>query len=137
MEIKYSYAGSVKVVLLSEADYINYFYIKTVLKRFGAEVLVARNQNEAINLIHQFPEISLMFYDLTMMINDHIACIKIIRSIRKDLPIVATNAYPLSIDIEKSITEGFDEILSQPVKKETLISTLNKYLNMAPAERKN
>jgi CheY-like chemotaxis protein len=137
LEIQYSYSGAVKVVLLAEADVINYFYIKTVCKRLGVEVLVARNPNEAINLIQQFPEINLMFFDLTRMIINHIACIKIIKSIRKDLHIVATNAYPLSIDIEKSKKEGFDEILSQPVKMETLISTINKYLNMASEERRS
>jgi PAS domain S-box-containing protein len=118
-------------VLLAEDEANSLYYLKTILKSVGVNVFEARNGGEAVTLCRKNPEISLVLMDLQMPVMDGITATLIIKSIRTNLPVIATTAYAFNSDKEKCIAAGFDDFLSKPIKKETLIYTMSKYLNIS------
>ncbi len=53
---------------------------------------------------------------------------KIIKNIRKELPIIAQTAFALNEDKEKTLLAGFDEYITKPIAKNALLKLLNKFL---------
>jgi CheY-like chemotaxis protein len=53
---------------------------------------------------------------------------KEIKKIRPNLPIIAQTAFALLGDKSKSIENGCDDYISKPVKKDSLIKLIQKYL---------
>ena len=54
---------------------------------------------------------------------------KLIKAHNKNVPVIAQTAYALAGEREFSISEGCDDYISKPIKKETLFELLNKHLN--------
>jgi PAS domain S-box-containing protein len=129
-ETQLSDSNTRKTILVAEDEIHNSFFIKTVLKRLGLKVIEARNGSEAVNLIRNVPEISLVLMDIKMPVMDGITATNLIKSIRNNLPVIATTAYAYSNDKEESNAAGFDDFLTKPISKETIISTVGKYLNI-------
>jgi CheY-like chemotaxis protein len=54
---------------------------------------------------------------------------KLIKEINPNIPIIAQTAYAMVEDKIKGVSSGCDDYLSKPIKPETLINTLKKYLS--------
>ena len=57
-----------------------------------------------------------------------------IRKVDKKVPIIALTAYAFTNDRERSLEAGCNEYLSKPVRLETLIETIVKYLRITPVK---
>ena len=60
---------------------------------------------------------------------DGITATRIIKSFKSTLPIIATTAYALSSDRERCMDAGCNDYLSKPIRKDQLISMMNKYMS--------
>ena len=52
---------------------------------------------------------------------------KLIRGFRPDLPIIATTAYAQTGDEERFLSEGCNDYLAKPIRKEKLMEIIKKY----------
>ncbi len=75
------------------------------------------------------PDITLVLMDIKMPVMDGIEATHLIKSFRKDLPIVAVTAHAQSGDAFKIKEAGCDEYISKPIKKAKLLSLIQKYSN--------
>ena len=117
-----------KTILLAEDESANSMYIKAVLKSTGINIICAENGLEAVEKCKLISDIGLVLMDVKMPEMDGLTATRIIKSLRKDLPIIATTAFALSSDREKCLEAGCDDYLAKPIKKDLLITMMNEYL---------
>ncbi|CUR30620.1 Multi-sensor hybrid histidine kinase (fragment) [Planktothrix tepida PCC 9214] len=119
------------VILLAEDHEANVITISRYLKAKGYQVILAKNGQEAINLVKsQSPDLILM--DIQMPIMNGLEAIK---QIREDsdhrlatLPIIALTALATTKDQEKCLEAGANDYLAKPVKLSQLTSTIQEIL---------
>jgi PAS domain S-box-containing protein len=118
-----------KSILIAEDEELNLFYIQTVLKKTGINILIANNGLEAVELCKKHDEISIVLMDVKMPEMDGLTATRIIKTFRKSLPIIATTAFALSSDGVKCYEAGCDEYLPKPIKKDHIYLMINKYIS--------
>jgi hypothetical protein len=120
-----------RTVLLVDDDARNIFALSSVLERRGMNVLTATNGSEAVSMVEQEPDISMVLMDIMMPGMDGYETIEAIRmnpSLRR-LPIVALTAKAMKGDREKCLEAGASDYLAKPVNTEQLLSALRMWLH--------
>jgi signal transduction histidine kinase/CheY-like chemotaxis protein len=116
-------------VLIAEDDELNFVFFKTLLNRIDCEYKHAQNGIEAVELCRRHPEIDLILMDIKMPVMNGIVATKLIREFRPELPIIAITAYAQTGDEQRFLQAGCNGYLAKPIKKDDLITLINKYIN--------
>ncbi len=117
-------------VLIVDDDVRNIFALTTLLEHQDMDVISATNGKQAIELIHEIPEVSAVLMDIMMPDMDGY---ETMREIRKDprfrtLPILALTAKAMKGDREKCLEAGASDYISKPVNTDELLSLLRVWL---------
>jgi CheY-like chemotaxis protein len=117
-------------VLVVDDDARNIFALTTVLENQGMEVLSATNGRQAIDLIADNPDLSVVLMDIMMPEMDGF---ETMREIRKKpelrtLPILALTAKAMKGDREKCLQAGASDYIAKPVNTDQLLSLLRVWL---------
>lgn len=123
-----------KTILVAEDEDLNSKCIMAILRATGIKIICVKNGLEAVETCKLIDEIELVLMDIKMPIMDGLTATRIIKSFRKNLPVIATTAFALSSDREKCLEAGCDDYLWKPIQKEELIFTMNKYLSSVPVD---
>ncbi len=108
-------------ILLVEDNMMNIMIAQSFLKRWGADVEVAKNGLEAINLLNSAKH-QLILMDLHMPVMDGYEATKRIRKKGITLPIIALTANLLKEIEEKTKKIGIDDIVVKPFLPDELYS---------------
>jgi CheY-like chemotaxis protein len=114
-----------KKIVVAEDDDTNYFLIKEYLEFTKAEIIWARNGRETIDIVEN-EDIDLVLMDIQMPEIDGFEALKSIRGKHPDIPIVAITAFAVRGDKEKGLRAGFNDYLSKPVSRKTLMEAIVK-----------
>ena len=119
-----------RVVLITEDEEVNFFYLKTLLKKTEARVIRAKNGKEAVDIItdHQ-GEIDLILMDINMPVMDGYEAMQIIKSRHPEIPIIAQTAYTLNNDRHKCLKAGFNDYIAKPINRIALFRMVNENLS--------
>jgi signal transduction histidine kinase/CheY-like chemotaxis protein len=117
-----------KTILIVEDDMNNYTYIEKILLLTNIKILHAWNGMEAIELLKNHSEISLVLMDFKMPVLDGYEATRLIKEFRPELPIIAQTAYAFSNDKTKAFDAGCNDYLSKPFQKDIIIEAIGKYL---------
>ena len=117
-----------KSILIVEDTPSNYYLLETFLKPTKIMITWAKSGIEAIDLFKCKDKIDLILMDIQLPGINGYEATKLIKAYNKNVPVIAQTAYALSGEREYSLSEGCDDYISKPVKKETLIALLNKHL---------
>ncbi len=129
-------------ILLAEDGPDNQRLISFVLRKAGAEVVVAQNGQEAVDLVlaeqdtadappnekktrHPF---DLVLMDVQMPVMDGYEATRRLREEGYEGPIIALTAHAMPQDIKKSLTAGCDLHLSKPIDRDVLLTTIAQRL---------
>jgi HAMP domain-containing protein/signal transduction histidine kinase/DNA-binding response OmpR family regulator len=118
-------------VLVVDDDVRNIFALGSVLERHGMDVVTAQTGAEAVLLLEDAPDISIVLMDIMMPEMDGYQTIQLIRkqpSLRR-LPIVALTAKAMKGDREKCLDAGASDYLAKPVNTDQLLATLRLWLH--------
>src|SRR5262245_27415803 len=120
-----------RTVLLVDDDARNIFALSSVLERRGMRVLTATTGKEAIGLLQETPEVSIVLMDIMMPEMDGY---ETMQEICKDptlrrLPIIALTAKAMKGDREKCVSAGASDYLAKPVNTEQLLTALRMWLH--------
>ncbi|MFZ3182994.1 MAG: 7TM diverse intracellular signaling domain-containing protein [Pseudomonas sp.] len=121
-------------VLLVESQLIDQLLLRGMLLKLGYQVRCAENGAAALELLRKSPTDALLI-DCQMPQADAFA---ICRALRKlpgcaTLPVLAISQNAQGGERERCIAAGMSEVLSKPVKFDTLQDTLHDWLLCAPA----
>ena len=114
-------------ILVAEDHPMNRKLLETFLKRFGAEVYLAENGNEALEIVENTPEISMVFMDIYMPEKNGIEATKELRAMHYNEIIIACTANNDSNDFAEYKRSGINDILVKPFKSETLKAMVEKW----------
>ncbi|MEM8709801.1 MAG: ATP-binding protein [Planctomycetota bacterium] len=117
-------------VLLVDDQPINLKIGEKFLGRFGAEVVTARNGEEALSRVAE-GSFDLVLMDCTMPVMDGFEATKKIRRLdgaQASVPIVALTALAMPGDRERCLGAGMDGYLAKPIRREELGKTLQRFV---------
>ena len=120
-------------ILLAEDNDLNMEIALFFLERYGAQVLCARNGQEATELFSASSpgDIDLILMDVMMPVMNGYDATRTIRAMdRPDaagIPIIAMSANAFQDDILKSRAAGMNEHLPKPLSTQKLLSTVRRY----------
>jgi HAMP domain-containing protein/CheY-like chemotaxis protein/signal transduction histidine kinase len=117
-------------VLVVDDDARNIFALTTVLENHDMEVISATNGRQAIDLIRETPDLSVVLMDIMMPEMDGYETMREIRqqSEFRTLPILALTAKAMKGDREKCLQAGASDYIAKPVNTEQLLSLLRVWL---------
>ena len=119
-----------RVVLITEDEEVNFFYLKTLLKKTEARILRAKNGKEAVDIIAEHKGgVDLILMDINMPVMDGYEAMRIIKAKHPDLPIIAQTAYTLNNDRHKCLKAGFNDYIAKPVNRVALFRMVNDNLS--------
>jgi PAS domain S-box-containing protein len=116
-------------ILLVDDNQINQKVAVQILKKMGCVVDVAGNGMEAIFFVIE-KTYDLILMDIQMPEMDGLTATKKIKEMRiKDLaPIVAMTAYSMEEDKERFLNAGMDDYLPKPIKSESIVNIIKKWV---------
>ena len=117
-----------KHILVAEDDTSNYLLIKYLLKSYDINLHHASNGMQAVELYKNNGTFDLILMDLKMPIMNGYEATRMIRSINKDIPIVALTASVNAESLTQCMDSGCNEYMSKPLNYEELLNVLNRYL---------
>jgi CheY-like chemotaxis protein len=118
-------------ILLAEDDVRNIFALSSVLEPRGAQLLIARNGREAVELTAKVPDIDLVLMDVMMPEMDGLQATAAIRQRGgrfAKLPIIAITAKAMRDDQERCLQAGASDYIPKPLDVEVLLSLIRVWL---------
>ncbi|MBV1881186.1 MAG: response regulator [Pseudomonadales bacterium] len=123
---------SSKTILIVEDNPVNLIVERKFAEKYGLNVVVAGNGEEAIVEIEK-TEVDIILMDCQMPVMDGFEATKIIRnaksSIRK-VPIIAVTANSTTLDRERCIESGMDDYIPKPIDLDELTVKLDHWLSL-------
>ncbi|MBV8405149.1 MAG: response regulator, partial [Gammaproteobacteria bacterium] len=118
-------------VLVVDDDVRNIFALNSLLERHSMEVISATNGQEAIQLVEQTDDLSLVLMDVMMPEMDGYETMRRIRSNQqfRQLPIIALTAKAMKGDREKCLEAGASDYVAKPVNTDQLLSLVRMWLH--------
>jgi signal transduction histidine kinase len=119
---------NIKNILIIEDDAHSIDYLRTILQNSQAVLHVAHDGKEARALYHKLQDFDLVLLDLKLPDTNGLNLVKEMKSLRKNLPVIAQTAFAMEMDRKQSLEAGCDDYISKPYKREELIALINIYL---------
>ncbi|MDR1460693.1 MAG: response regulator [Campylobacteraceae bacterium] len=119
-------------VLVAEDNEINQKLIKRALEDIGLTVTIVQNGLLAVEKTKE-EKFDMVFMDIAMPVMDGVEATHQIIKYEKDnnkshTPIVAVTANALKGDRERFMSEGLDEYVTKPIKKDAILRVLNMFI---------
>jgi len=117
-----------KTILVAEDENANFFFLKKVLDRTNANVIRARNGQEAVDIFNANPQLDFILMDILMPVLNGYQATEIIKKINPNIPIIAQTALAMEGDSNKVLLAGCDDYISKPIRMKALMDIMSKYL---------
>lgn len=117
------------IILIAEDECFNYLFLEEILTPTGVKIIHARDGKEAVELVKQYPQISLVLMDIKMPVMDGYTATRLIKALQPQLPVIAQTAYAMSEDKEKTRDAGFDNFIAKPIVQDNFIKVLADYID--------
>lgn len=117
-----------KSILIVEDDEFSNEFFSEVLKEHGYELIFCQTAEDSIEIVKENSHIDLILMDIKLPGKDGLYATKIIKSMRKDIPIIAQTAYAMIHDEEVALEGGCDSYLKKPIIIADLIATIKKFI---------
>ena len=125
-----------KKILLADDDMRNVFALTHLLEEKGIKVVVARNGQEAIEVLDDNPDTDLVLMDIMMPEMDGYTAIQEIRvnDNFSEIPIIALTAKAMKHDREKCLDAGANDYLTKPIDQSKLFIQMSDWLEKEPEQ---
>jgi CheY-like chemotaxis protein/HPt (histidine-containing phosphotransfer) domain-containing protein len=120
-------------VLLAEDGPENQIIIGAYLRRAGAEVVIANDGREAVEMARR-ERFDVILMDMQMPHLDGYGAASKLRALGLKVPIVALTAHAMSEDKDKCLNAGCTDYLSKPVDRRELVATIHRHIAGDPAK---
>jgi len=120
-----------KKVLVADDDIRNIYVLSELLSQKGAEVIIANNGKEAIDLLSDNLDTAIILMDIMMPVMDGYEATQIIKANEKTkhIPIIAVTSKAMSDDKDKALEVGCNDYVTKPLKTDILIGIIKGWLN--------
>ncbi len=118
-------------LLLVDDDARNIYAISVALENKGADIGIAENGREALDILESDPTYDMVLMDIMMPVMDGYETMKAIRSKPQfgDLPIIVLSAKAMKEEREMCLAAGASDYISKPLDIEKLFSMMRVWLS--------
>lgn len=116
-------------ILVAKDDEMNYLFLKNLLEHKGFGIVHAWNGEEAVEMLRNDDDISLVLMDIKMPVMSGEEATRQIRTFNQDIPIIAQTAYAMPSDRSKLLEIGCNDYISKPIVTDSLVKLLQKHVN--------
>jgi PAS domain S-box-containing protein len=128
MESPSDFNWSGRTFLIVEDDKVSFKFLEGIFRKTAATILHADNGIKAIEFCKSNPEIDIVLMDIQLPEMSGLDATRIIKAIRKTLPIIAQTANAMSDDKEKCLEVGCVDYVSKPINVNLLFHKIEKHL---------
>jgi signal transduction histidine kinase/CheY-like chemotaxis protein len=123
-------------ILLADDSSDNLFLIQSYLKHSGYQLDMAETGKVAFEM-YQARRYDLVLMDVQMPVMDGHTATRMIRDWEKQsnlppIPIIALTAHAYQEEMQKSLAAGCSDHLTKPIKKNTLLNAIQKWIKQGP-----
>lgn len=123
-------------ILVAEDDTVSRKLANRMLTRFGYNVVLAKDGEEAVSCFESSDDIALILMDVQMPKMDGLSATRKIRELedaqsRDPIPILALSAAAMKGDKERGIAAGMTDYLTKPLNFKLVITAIKKYAGCA------
>jgi len=117
-------------ILIVDDDKYNLGVVQHILEKYGAQVHLAKDGEQAIELLRNERNIDLILMDLMMAVMDGYSATKMIKGMEgfNSIPVIALTALSSKEDILKAYKAGCNDYLTKPFELEELLGMIKKWL---------
>lgn len=119
--------GTGLTVLSVEDQEINQFFMTSLLKKYGFEIIPAENGPVALDILES-SEIDIVLMDIQMPVMCGLETIKELRQKWPDLPVFAVSAGGCDREEGEYIDKGFNRCIPKPVDAGLLVEAIRSIL---------
>lgn len=117
-----------KTILIVEDEELNTIFLKQALRSLHANLKVALNGADALDLIRANTKIDLILMDIKMPVMDGVEATKRIKELNPNIPIIAQTAFAMANEEYKFRKQGFDDYITKPIDIEVLLGKISVWL---------
>ncbi len=125
-------------ILVADDNSVNQKLIRVMLSKVDCAIEMAADGKEVLDKFFSSPQgYDMIFMDIQMPEVDGVAATREIRKWEKEkrkegescphIPIIAMTAHAMKGDREEFLSEGMDDYVSKPIKKEIVLEMIQKY----------
>lgn len=117
---------NITILVADDVD-SNYRFIQTLLKPTGANLLWAKNGQEAVDLV-KITKVDLILMDIVMPEIDGFEATRQIKQIDSNIKIICQTAYPEDYSIAECQQSGMDSYLAKPIVPFSMLKTIDDFI---------
>ena len=114
-------------ILVVDDDSISRLLLKGILGGRKANVLVAENGKEAVEIVENEPGIQVVLMDMKMPVMNGYEATKYIKQSQPDLPVIAQTAFVSPSEKEAAMAAGCDAVLPKPINTGELLAMIQHF----------
>ncbi len=126
--MKYTGIFEDKTILIVEDCITCFLLLKELLVPTGAQLLYVEDGYSAVKMCKTNHDINAVLMDIKLPGINGLVATKSIKSIRKELPVIAISAAVFEKEKKNCFHAGCDDFIEKPVHLNTLYNTLSKWL---------
>lgn len=118
-----------KTIMIVEDVRTNHMLIDRILRKTSAKLLWAMDGEKAVEMAKDNENIDLILMDIRLPKMNGYDATREIRKFRKEVPIIAQTAYVMPEEKGKVLSVGCNDLLTKPLKKNTLLAKVSQYID--------
>ncbi|MFW6222072.1 MAG: response regulator [Bacteroidota bacterium] len=126
--MKYNGIFEGKIILIVEDHTTCFLLLKELLLPTGALIYYAGDGYSAVRMCKANPDINAVLMDIKLPGINGLVATKMIKSIRKNLPVIAISAAVFEKEKKNCFQAGCDDFIEKPVHQNTLYGVLSKWI---------
>lgn len=115
-------------IIIAEDNDVTLVLLETFLGSHCKQILVAKNGQEAVDLIKNNPDTDIIFMDMKMPKLSGFEATKQIREFNKDIIVIAQTAFAINNEKNQVFEAGCNDYIAKPYTEEDILSLLKKWL---------
>ncbi|MFP4556463.1 MAG: ATP-binding protein [Bacteroidales bacterium] len=128
---KRSFNWEDKVIVIAEDVETNYKFLKAILNNTQAELIWAKDGEEAVNICKEKPHVDVVLMDIQMPKLNGYEATAAIRKMNPNIRIIAQTAYAMPNDNIKCIEAGCHDYISKPINSNLLLEKIDNHLTIS------
>lgn len=113
-------------ILIVDDNSANRLLLERMVTALGHQSETANDGNAGLSAFGR-SKFDVVLMDIMMPVMDGVECMKLMRRLNRDTPVVACTAHAMPGDSDRFLAEGFDDYLSKPIAMPHLSKILARY----------